>query len=134
MSKTKTRCTKCAEPTVGNSRYCVEHRRESRANFKLMMADQQAARDERNAMFDLIWQAAVEGAVKAATPNAAPGAVVVRPSNCAYANWLVKQGYGTVQPYDGGKAVLVLTDDVVGAGAMANTIREHDIRALAITR
>lgn len=122
--------TGCKDKTAGESKYCKTHRAESRKRFKAMLEAQRVEREARNEMFALIWAAAVEGGTKVATATGKPGKVIVRPGNCAFANFVVKHGYGTKSPADQG--VVIKVDDREAGQAMAAEIRNHDIRCVAL--
>ena len=127
----------CKNPTAGQSKYCKAHRAESRIRFKAMLKAQDAERAERDEMFALVWESAVEAGIKAcalvtvgASSKPAQGKVAIRPSNCAFANWVVRHGFG--HKVDARKAVVVTLDDNNGTEAFAEEVRGADIRCTTL--
>lgn len=133
MSKTpKCQHDGCSEPQAkGSQKYCKTHKAESRARMKLIFEQSRKEREERDGMFALIWEAAVEGGKKVATDDGKPGRVVVRPANCAFANFIVRNGYGRKDA--GEKGVVINVDDLEAGKVMAREIRDHDVaRCIAL--
>ena len=91
-------CAKCAEPTVGKSKYCREHRREARAAFKAMLEAKSGEREERYAEYASTYEAAIEAGktgtskLKPATITGSPEAyLTVLPRTSGFAKWLVRE-------------------------------------------
>lgn len=141
-----TTCTKCTKPTVGKSQYCKEHRAESRRLWKERIQQQATEKAAREALFQQAWDAAVEAGLAAGEKACPPlysikdtlsgkvyadpielcgfGWVNVRPGNCAFANWLKREGHAR-KAYGGG------VDIWIGAHGQSHDRKQAHARAMA---
>jgi hypothetical protein len=130
------KCKKCDRPTVGKSRYCYEHRAESRANFKQMCQEQAAERRDLETRFHEVYKWAERAGRDAGeSVDVTPMVVVersnplddsspiknrwdvpdgvcgfawveVHPANCKFANFL-KKYHGASKCYRGGVSISI---------------------------
>lgn len=125
-------CKNCEKPTTGNSKYCREHAKEAQSRWVEMIKAKSEERTARNLKHSALLQEAAEAGSRAGlavtpTPmvveqHANPaddgspvtkswvceggicgfGSVRVRPANCSFALWAVKEGRAEVSHYSGG--------------------------------
>ena len=155
-------CKLCPQPTSGKSKYCRAHAREARAKWLEMIHAKAAERDLRYISYqELLTRASDAGSAagKAAVPvpmvvsdtqSSARwyvpggvcgfGAVKVRPGNCSFARWAVKQGVARPTHYDGGVSfhspfpTQSLAVHEAWAHAFADVLRAGGIRATSDCR
>jgi len=147
----------CGQKTAGQSKYCKVHRAESRKRFKEMVAQQATEREERNGKFEELWKQACEAGYAAGAsanqqivtamdeisgqtyepfPICGFAFVHVTPGNCAFANWLKKNGIGR-KAYSSGVEVWIgdygqsYDKKMAHAGAAAKVLNAAGIKAYA---
>jgi hypothetical protein len=151
----------CGKPAAGKSKYCREHRAESRTRFKEMIVQKAAEKEQREADFASLWEKACEAgrnAAEAAKPQMITAVdertgetfepfpvcgfaqVTVRPGNCAFANWLKKNSLGKTNSYSGGVYIWISDYNqsydlkLAYARGMAKVLQEAGIKATAVGR
>lgn len=112
----------CNCPTSGKSKYCIEHKKEAYKNWREMITQKAEEKEERNIKFQELWekacQAGVEEVGKAELrmvtvsglspfPICGFAWVKVYPGNCAFANWLRKNGHGETNDFGGGLSIWI---------------------------
>jgi len=124
----KCKVESCDQQTAGQSKYCREHRVESRKRFKEMLAQQAVDHAERDNKFKELWKQACKAGYAAALtanqqiitamdemtgqvfepfPICGFAWITIRPGNCAFANWLKKNNYGKTNSYSGGVQIWI---------------------------
>lgn len=118
-----TTCARCDLPTVGQSKYCREHKAAAREAWKAKVADSAAERETRVAGHRDLWERATVAAVDAwkgcepapmlVTDQSRGQAwivsegvcgfanVIVRPGGSSFARWLSKNGLARPHYYGG---------------------------------
>lgn len=129
----------CEKMTAGKSKYCYEHRKESRARFKAMLENQAQEKAEREQLYKTVWLEACEAGRQAGeSHNPRPMVVqqhanqlddnspvvyeetisdgvcgfawvTIRPANCKFANWLKKNELAKTDSYSGGVKIWIGT-------------------------
>lgn len=125
------RCKNCEKSTVGNSKYCAAHKKIAFEKWMQMITTEQAEKVERERMYDVIYQSAINKA-QSAGENQIPMPMIVEqranmsddespvvkswfvaeglcgfawitvnPGNCQFANWLKKRGEKCSDYYKG---------------------------------
>jgi len=152
----------CHLPTAGNSKYCYEHRAESRERFKALCAASAGAKADREATFESAWQEAHRAGQEAGSAAECVPMVVVQRANplddrsrvvkqyepvmdgvCGFASitvagntsfgkWLLKKKYARKNSYSGGVTFGVTWID--GRGYMSQSLTRNETKAYEIAR